>query len=45
METGEGFPEGVNKALIVFSIDGEAFRDFYVELLSKECEAEASENR
>ena len=36
METGEGFPEGVNKAVIVFSIDEEAFWNFYVELLSKE---------
>ena len=35
METGEGFPEGVNKASIVFSIDEKAFWDFYVELLSK----------
>ena len=35
METGEGFPEGVNKALIVFSIDEEAFWDFYVELLAR----------
>ena len=34
METGEGFPEGVRKAVIVFSIDEEAFWDFYVELLS-----------
>ncbi len=36
METGEGFPEGVNKAVIVFSIDEEAFWDFYVDLLSME---------
>ena len=35
METGEGFPQGVNKAFIVFSIDEKAFWDFYVELLSK----------
>ena len=34
METGEGFPEGVNRAFILFSIDAEAFWDFYVELLS-----------
>ncbi len=34
METGEGFPEGVNRAVIVFSIDEEAFWDFYVDLLS-----------
>ena len=36
METGEGFPEGFNKALIVFSIDEESFWDFYIELLSIE---------
>ena len=34
METGEGFPEGVHKAIILFSIDAEAFWDYYVELLS-----------
>ena len=34
METGEGFPEGVNKAVILFSIDAEAFWNYYVELLS-----------
>ena len=35
IETGEGFPEGVNKADIVFAIDEEAFWDFYVDLLSR----------
>ena len=44
METGEGFPEGVNKAVIVFSIDEEAFWDFYVEMLSMEDKAESTEN-
>ena len=28
-------PEGVNKAVILFSIDAEAFWDYYVELLSE----------
>lgn len=28
------FPGGVNRAVIVFSIDEAAFRDFYVDLLS-----------
>lgn len=41
METGEGFPEGVNKAYILFSIDEEAFWDFYVDLLSYETREEA----
>ena len=36
METGEGFPEGVNRASILFSIDEDAFWDFYVDLLSYE---------
>lgn len=35
METGEGFPEGLNKAEIVFSIDEDAFWDFCVEMLSR----------
>ena len=35
METGEGFPEGVNKAVILFEINEEAFWDFYVEILTK----------
>ena len=33
-ETGEGFPEGVNKAKIVFAIDEDAFWDFYMDILS-----------
>ena len=41
METGKGFPEGVNKAYILFSIDEDAFWDFYVDLLSYE----TSENK
>ena len=41
METGEGFPEGVNRANILFSIDEDAFWDFYVDLLSYE----TSENK
>ena len=36
MENGVGFPEGVNKAEIVFAIDEEAFWDLYVNLLSDE---------
>lgn len=35
METGEGFPEGVRRAGIVFSIDEDGFWDYYVDLLSK----------
>lgn len=35
METGEGFPEGVNKAFIVLSLDSTAFWNFYVDLLTR----------
>jgi inosine-uridine nucleoside N-ribohydrolase len=34
METGEGFPEGIQRAKVLLAIDEDAFWDFYVELLS-----------
>ena len=36
METGRGFPEGVNKAQLVMGIDDKAFWDFCVDILSAE---------
>ena len=33
-ETGRGFPEGVDRAVIVFSIGEADFWEFYVDLLS-----------
>ena len=36
MKTGMGFPEGVNKAQLVMSIDDKAFWDFCIDILSAE---------